>query len=80
MLLDILTSNFILRALLVGLLGGVSCSMIGVLVTSLRLSFIGPVISHAAFAGGIVSMFVGIDPLIGAFIQFIIGGINRSIN
>lgn len=67
-LVEMLTCDFMQRALVVGLLGGIVCSLVGVLVTSLRLSFIGPVISHAAFAGGIISMFLGYNPLIGALI------------
>lgn len=58
--------EFMQRALLVGLLGGVACSIVGVLVIGMRLSLIGVSISHAAFAGGVIALFTGCDPLFGA--------------
>ncbi|MBO8128378.1 MAG: metal ABC transporter permease [Peptococcaceae bacterium] len=56
------------HALLAGFLGGIACSVVGVLVVSMQLSFIGVSISHAAFAGAIIAVFAGFDPLFGAFV------------
>lgn len=55
-------------ALLAGFLGGTACSLIGVLVVSMHLSFIGVCISHAAFAGAILALFFGWNPVWGAFV------------
>jgi len=55
-------------ALLAGLLGGIACSLVGVLVVSMHLSFIGVCISHAAFAGAIIAVFLGLNPMHGAFL------------
>ncbi len=63
-----LSYEFMQRALLVGLLGGVACSVVGVLVIGMRLSLIGVSISHAALAGGVIALFAGYDPVIGALI------------
>jgi manganese/iron transport system permease protein len=66
--MEILGYEFMQHALLAGLLGGIACSVVGVLVISMQLSFIGVSISHAAFAGAIIAVFTGFDPLTGAFI------------
>jgi manganese/iron transport system permease protein len=72
--MGMLSCGFMQRALLVGLLGGVACSVMGVLVIGMRLSFIGAVISHAAFAGGVIAMFAGYNPLVGAFVISLLAG------
>lgn len=72
--MGMLSCGFMQRALLVGLLGGVACSVVGVLVIGMRLSFIGAVISHAAFAGGVIAMFAGYNPLVGAFVISLLAG------
>jgi manganese/iron transport system permease protein len=64
--MGILDYHFMQQTLLAGLLGGVACSVVGVLVVSMELSFIGVSISHAAFAGSIIAFFFGFDPLWGA--------------
>lgn len=66
--MGIFSSIFMQRALLVGLGGGIACSMVGVLVVGLRLSLIGVSISHAALAGGVIALFAGFNPLGGALI------------
>jgi manganese/iron transport system permease protein len=54
-------------AILAGLLGGVACSLIGVFVVTMHLSFIGVAIAHAAFAGALCGAWLGFNPLAGAF-------------
>lgn len=51
------------RALLATLFAGVACSLMGVLVVTMRLSFLGVCISHAAFAGALAGLHLGISPL-----------------
>jgi manganese/iron transport system permease protein len=64
---SILTYPFMQNALLAGLLGGIACAVIGVFVVLLHMPFIGVCMSHAAFAGALLGLWLGFDPLIGAF-------------
>lgn len=56
------------NAILAAFLGGIACSTIGVFVVLLHMPFIGVAMSHAAFAGALFGMWLGFDPLIGAFV------------
>lgn len=55
------------NALISGLLGGIACALIGVFVVLLHMPFIGVCMSHAAFAGALLGLWLGFNPLIGAF-------------
>ena len=55
-------------AILAGLCGGITCSIIGVFVVTMHLSFIGVCIAHAAFAGALLGVWLGFNPLIGALL------------
>ncbi|MGB9804291.1 metal ABC transporter permease [Desulfofundulus sp.] len=66
--LSIFGYQFMQNAILAGLLGGVACSLIGVFVVTMNLSFIGVAISHAAFAGALFGAWLGFNPLTGAFL------------
>lgn len=61
-----------IRSLLAVIFAGVSCSLMGVLLVSLRISFLGICMSHAAFLGVLISLLIGINPLIGAFVLVVI--------
>ena len=61
-----LSYSFMQRALLAGLLSGLACGMAGVFVVLLRISFVGVCIAHAALAGALVNVFLGLAPLPGA--------------
>jgi manganese/iron transport system permease protein len=65
--LTMLREPFMQRALLAALLAGVACPLLGVLVVTMRLSFIGVCMSHAAFAGALLGLLAGIEPLAPAF-------------
>ncbi len=56
------------NAIIATLLGGIACSTIGVFVVLLHMPFIGVAMSHAAFAGALLGLWLGFDPLIGAFV------------
>jgi len=56
------------NAILAALCGGVTCSIIGVFVVTMHLSFIGVCIAHAAFAGALLGVWLGFNPLIGALL------------
>ena len=59
--------QFMQNAILTGVLGGIACSIVGVFVVLLHMPFIGVAMSHAAFAGAMLGLWLGINPLIGAF-------------
>ena len=70
--LSILGYLFMQNAILTAFLGGIACSIIGVFVVLLHMPFIGVCMSHAAFAGALLGLWFGINPLIGAFILSLI--------
>jgi len=55
------------NAILAAFLGGVACGTIGVFVVLMHMPFIGVAMSHAAFAGALLGLWLGFNPLIGAF-------------
>jgi manganese/iron transport system permease protein len=59
--------SFMQNAALSALLGGIACSIVGVFVVLLHMPFIGVCMSHAAFAGALLGILLGFEPLIGAF-------------
>jgi manganese/iron transport system permease protein len=65
---SILTYPFMQNALLSAFLGGIACATVGVFVVLLHMPFIGVCMSHAAFAGALLGLWLGFDPLIGAFV------------
>jgi manganese/iron transport system permease protein len=68
MALSILQYQFMQNAVLAGLLGGITCSVVGVFVVTMHLSFMGVCIAHAAFAGALLGLWLGFNPLIGALL------------
>jgi manganese/iron transport system permease protein len=66
--LSIFSYQFMQNAVAATLLGGIACGVIGVFVVLLHMPFIGVAMSHAAFAGALLGLWLGFDPLIGAFI------------
>jgi manganese/iron transport system permease protein len=66
--LSILEYQFMQNAILAGFLGGITCSVVGVFVVTMHLSFIGVCIAHAAFAGALLGLWLGFNPLIGALL------------
>jgi manganese/iron transport system permease protein len=66
--LSILGYQFMQNAILSAVLGGVACGLIGVFVVLMGLPFIGVAISHAAFAGAMLGLWLEFDPLLGAFV------------
>jgi manganese/iron transport system permease protein len=65
--ITILGYPFMQNALLSAFLGGIACSTIGVFVVLLHMPFIGVCMSHAAFAGALLGLWLGFNPMIGAF-------------
>ena len=65
--MNILHYQFMQNAILAAFLGGIACSTIGVFVVMMRLSFIGVCLSHATFAGALLGILVGFNPVVSAF-------------
>jgi len=66
--LEIFGYQFMQNAILSAFLGGIACAIIGVFVVLMHMPFIGVAMSHAAFAGALLGMWLGFDPLVGAFV------------
>lgn len=82
MIPEILTYEFMQRALLGGLLIGVSSSLVGVFLVLKRLSLLGDSFAHASFGGVALGFVLNINPLLTAlgFITIASLGIDRLIN
>jgi manganese/iron transport system permease protein len=65
--LSIFSYPFMQNALLCAFLGGISCATIGVFVVLLHMPFIGVCMAHAAFAGALLGLWLGFNPMLGAF-------------
>jgi len=59
--------QFMQNAIISAFLGGIACATIGVFVVLMHMPFIGVCMAHAAFAGALLGLWLGINPLIGAF-------------
>ena len=66
--MSIFEYQFMQNAILTAFLGGIACGSIGVFVVLMHMPFIGVCMSHAAFAGALLGLWVGFNPLIGAFV------------
>lgn len=62
----LLDLQFMRYALAAGILGGISCAVVGVWVVTMGIPFIGVTMSHAAFAGALAGLLLGIDPFTAA--------------
>ena len=60
---DVICDPFLHRAILATLFAGVSCSIVGVLVVTMRVSFLGVCMSHAAFAGALLGLVISANPM-----------------
>lgn len=65
---SIFSYPFMQNAMLSAFFGGIACSTIGVFVVLMHMPFIGVCMSHAAFAGALLGLWLGFDPMIGAFV------------
>jgi len=66
--LSIFGYQFMQNAMLAAFLGGVACATIGVFVVLMHMPFIGVCMSHAAFAGALLGLWLGFEPLVGALV------------
>lgn len=82
MIPEILTYEFMQKALLGGLLIGVSTSLIGVFLVLKRLSLLGDSFAHASFGGIALGFVLNINPILTAiaFVTVASLGIDKLIN
>jgi manganese/iron transport system permease protein len=60
------------RALFACILCGLSCSLLSVFIVLMRMPLIGVSMSHAAFAGAVLGMLFGVNPMISGFVLCLI--------
>lgn len=82
-ILDFFNYSFFNRALILSILAGLSCGIIGVWILLLNIPFVGVTIAHCAFAGAIIGLFIGVNPILLGFIfcilaSFIINPISKK--
>ncbi len=65
--LSIFGYQFMQNAIISAFLGGIACSIVGVFVVLMHMPFIGVAMSHAAFAGALLGLWLGFNPLVSAF-------------
>lgn len=61
--MEMFAQEFFIKALIVGILIGISSSYFSAFVVQRKLSFIGSGLSHAAFGGVALGLFLNIEPL-----------------
>lgn len=72
---EIFTLPFIQRALLAGALVGVASALLGSFVVIRRMTFIGAGIAHSSFAGVVIGILAGFDPLLSAMVFAVLTGL-----
>ena len=60
--------GYLQHAVAAGFFAGIGCALAGAFVITMNLSFLGVCIAHAAFAGAMFSLLIGIPPMAGALI------------
>ncbi len=80
---ELLQYSFFSNALLIGILSGIACGIIGSFVVLKKISFISGSIAHASFGGIGLAYFLGWNPVLGAMLFSVasalgIGYINRK--
>ena len=73
MIIDILTSSFFQRAMIGGLLIGITGPLMGIFLVLRRLSMIGDTLSHVAIAGVALGFLLGIYPLAAGVVFALLG-------
>ncbi|MBP5972028.1 metal ABC transporter permease [Brasilonema sp. CT11] len=69
LLLEPLSYEFMRNALVIGILVGILCPVVGSYLIVQRMALLGDVIAHCVLPGLSISFFLGIDILIGAFVS-----------
>ena len=75
MILDILAYGFIQKAIIVGIIISIACSLLGVFLVLRKNALIGDGLAHIAFGGVATGLLFNIVPFIGALIFSLLGAI-----
>lgn len=66
--MDFIANEFFIKALIAAIFTGVACGIMGVWVYLLNIPFVGVAMAHTAFAGAVIGLFIGINPVIAAIV------------
>ncbi|MDR1942207.1 MAG: metal ABC transporter permease [Endomicrobium sp.] len=78
-------SYFFIKAAAASLFAGFACGIIGVWIYLLNMPFVGIAMAHTAFAGAVIGLLIGINPVFAAFVlcaasSFFIGPVAEKGN
>ena len=65
-IVDILSYDFLTRSLIVSVLSGIACSIVGCYIVARRMVFLSGGITHASFGGIGLALYAGFDPMLGS--------------
>lgn len=65
-IVDILSYEFLTRALIASILSGITCGVVGCYIVARRMVFLSGGITHASFGGLGMALYAGVDPLLGS--------------
>ena len=65
-IVDILSYEFLTRALVASILSGITCGIVGCYIVARRMVFLSGGITHASFGGLGMALYAGVDPLLGS--------------
>lgn len=71
-MINIFSYDYMVRALLVGLLLSIVIPLMGVVVVNRRTSMVGDALSHVSLAGVLFGLLLGINPILGAVLSTIL--------
>ena len=63
---EILSYDFLTRSLIVSILSGITCGIVGSYIVARRMVFLSGGITHASFGGIGMALYAGFDPLLGS--------------
>jgi len=75
-MLALLQYSFFSNALLIGILSGIACGIIGSFIVIKKISFISGSIAHASFGGIGLAYFFGFNPVLGAVLFSILSALS----
>jgi manganese/iron transport system permease protein len=73
LLIDPWNYEFMRRAIVIGILVGILCPIVGSYLIVQRMALLGDVIAHAVLPGLSLSFFLGVDIMVGAFVSGLLG-------